>query len=567
LEILRLAFLLFAALIAVRLAVLQIADHATYAALAEGQHGLFRQLYPERGRVLLRDMKDGSVVPLALNQTLSFVYAEPRRVQEPEAAAAALAELLGYDETRHADLLRRLSLPDDPYEPIERHVSSETAERIAALNFAGIRLTDERARLYPDPSLGGHLSGFLGYAADGSLAGKYGVEGYFEKTLAGTPGSLTSQRDVSGRLIAVGERSVNPAVDGADVLLTVDRTIQFFACDALRRAVERHRADGGSVIILEPDTGRVLAMCGAPDFDPNAYRQVSDIAVFNNPVIFNAYEPGSIFKPVTMAAGIDAGAITPNTTYEDFGEVRVDDWTIRNSSPGARGRQTMIQALEESLNTGMVFAMRAMGKDTFADYVKRFGFGEKTGIELETESAGDIRPLDRRGEIFAATTSYGQGMTATPLQMAAAYVALANGGVLKRPYIVEEIRRSDGTVEKTRPMDVRRVIETKTANLVGAMLVSVIEHGHGGQAGVPGYYIAGKTGTAQVPQASGGYDPNKTIGSFAGFGPVEQPRFVMVTRIDHPKDVKWAESTAAPLFGEIAAFLVQYLEIPPTRPI
>lgn len=567
LEVFRLGVLFFASIIAVRLSVLQVFDHDAYAALAEGQHSLFRQLYPERGRILVRDFKDGAVVPLAMNQTLGFVYAEPRLVKDPFATAKEVGALLGYDAEKTEALRQKLDQPKDPYEPIERRVPAEAADKIRALALTGIRVSDEQARLYPEPSLGGHVVGFVGSAADGALTGKYGIEGNLDEILAGSSGTLRSEKDISGRLIAVGNRAVDPAVNGADVLLTIDRAIQYTACAALDRAVAKHQADGGSVVILNPDTGAILAMCGNPDFDPNHYRSVEDVSVFNNPAIFATYEPGSIFKPVTIAAGIDVGAIGPNTGFEDKGEVKVDDRTIRNSDLKVRGWQTMTQALDESLNTGMVFAMRAMGKSVFTDYVKRFGFGEKTGVTLDTEQGGDIRPLDRKGEIFAATTSFGQGMTATPLQMAAAFVPLANGGMLKKPYIVEEIRSADGRVDKTVPTDIRRVIESKTARLVGAMLVSVVENGHGKQAAVPGYYIAGKTGTAQVPKPTGGYDLEKTIGSFAGFGPVEQPRFVMVVRIDNPKGIKWAESTAAPLFGEIAAFLVKYLEIPPTRPL
>jgi len=205
--------------------------------------------------------------------------------------------------------------------------------------------------------------------------------------------------------------------------------------------------------------------------------------------------------------------------------------------------------------------------DAFVDYVKRFGFGKSTGIELDTESAGTIASLDIGAEIYAATASFGQGITVTPLQIAMAYGALANGGVLKKPQIVDEVRYADGTIEERPTQDIAQVISPATSRTIGAMMVSVIEHGHGAHAGVPGYYIAGKTGTAQVASSGGGYDQDYTIGSFAGFGPVEDPKFAMIVRIDNPKDVFWAESTAAPLFGEIAEFLLDYFEIPPVRSV
>lgn len=567
-ELFRVGMAFFALFVLFRLGALQIFDHDAYAALASGQHTLFRQLYPARGQILVHDLADDALVPIAMNQSLSFVYADPRAVKDAKGEAAQVAALLKLDQAAADDLAKRLGNAHDSYEPIQRHVPPETADALTALKLPGILQAAEDARLYPESGLGGHLVGFVGSNAKGALSGHYGVEGYFNKELAGAPGSIRSEKDISGRLIAIGDSSVAPAVDGSDVVLTVDRAIQYEACTALRKAVNEHQAAGGSVIILEPSTGRVLAMCGAPDFDPNAYGSTKDISAFNNPAIFNAYEPGSIFKSITLAAALDAGAILPTTTYQDTGSVQIDKFTIKNAEGGTQGLHTMTQALEQSLNLGMIFAMRKMGPRVFADYVKRFGFGQRTGIELDTESTGDVSSLDNKGEIFAATGSFGQGITVTPLQMAAAYAAIANGGILKKPYVVDEIRHADGTVEKRQPADVRRVIDERTSRLLGAMLVSVVDNGLGKRAGVPGYYLAGKTGTAQVASNNGtGYDPTKTIGSFAGFGPVENPRFAMIVRIDEPKGVNWAESTAAPLFGEIASFLLKYLDVPPTRPI
>ena len=561
---------LFAIGIAGRLFLLQVVDHDVYQALASGQHEIFQELFPERGDILVHDMKDGKLVPVATNQLLAFVFADPRHVKDPVATAEKLGEVFGYDDEQVLKLAGRLGNAEDPYEPIERRVNDETLARVVDLDLAGISYVRETTRFYPEAEMSGHVIGFLGSNEDGTLAGKYGIEGFFNTELSGTPGFLRSEQDISGRLIAIGDRSFEPAIDGADIVLTLDRTIQYVACSALHAAVEKHGADSGSVVILEPSTGRVLAMCGAPDFDPNDYRNVSSIDVFNNPAIFDAYEPGSIFKPVTIAAALDTAAITPSTTFEDTGSLMIDDWPkpIMNAEGKVYGVISMTTALEESVNTGMIFAMRKMGQDAFADYVKSFGFGEGTGIELETEAEGDVSSLDLGPEIYAATASFGQGITVTPLQMAAAYAAIANGGMLKSPYVVDEVIRSDGTSDVREPVDVRRVIESKTARLLGAMLVSVVENGHGKQAGVPGYYIAGKTGTAQVASSNGtGYDENMTIGSFAGFGPVEDPKFAMVVRLDNPKDVKWAESTAAPLFGEIAKFLLQYFEVPPNRPM
>jgi cell division protein FtsI/penicillin-binding protein 2 len=562
--------LVFAGIIMGKLFILQVLDHSAYQALASGQHEIFKELFPERGDILIHDLKDETVIPLATNQQLAFVYADPRNIEDPDATAEALADLFGFSDEKTDALEERLKVKTDPYEPIQRNVLDAQLDRLVALELPGIHYVREAARLYPEPGLGGHVVGFVGSAEDGTLSGKYGIEGYFNEELTGMPGFLRSERDIAGRLIAIGEHSIEPAVDGSDILLTLDRTIQYVACSKLHEAVAKHAADGGSVVVMEPSTGRVLAMCGAPDFDPANFRDVASIDVFNNPAIFKSYEPGSIFKSVTMAAAMDKEAVSPTTMFEDTGSVMVDGWPkpITNAEGKSYGLINMTQVLEDSVNTGMIFSMRAMGMESFTQYVKDFGFGERTGIELETESPGDVSSLDFGQEVYAATASFGQGITTTVLQMASAYAALANGGILMQPMIVDEIRRDDGTVEVRKPKEIRRVLETKTARLIGAMLVSVVEYGHGKRAGVPGYYIGGKTGTAQIARTDGlGYQLDATIGSFAGFGPVNNPKFAMVVRIDHPRDVQWAESTAAPLFGEIAKFLLQYFEVPPERPI
>lgn len=568
LELFRYGVVLLAAVIALKLVFLQVFQHDFYEALASGQHELFQELTPSRGTIYLHDFKDETLVPVAVNRQLAFVWADPREIDEADDTAQALGEIFGYDDERIQALEDRLDQPTDPYEPIERKLDDKTLEKILALELPGIRYTRQPSRLYPEPEMSGHVLGFVGTNEDGSLSGKYGIEGYFDELLTGTQGHLLSERDIAGRLIAVAEREYEPAVDGADIVLTLDRTIQYTVCSRLKEAVSKHGADGGSVIIVAPSTGKILAMCGVPDFDPNVYGRVESINVFNNPAIFNAYEPGSIFKPLTMAAAIDAGAVTPKTTFTDTGSALVDGWPkpIGNAQGKVYGTVDMTKVLEESINTGMIFSMRQAGMETFVEYVRAFGFGQATGIELETEVPGTIASLDIGAEIYAATASFGQGITVTPLQIAMAYAAIANGGVLKAPLVVDEIRYADGTVQKRTPRDVAQVIDPKTARTLSAMLVSVIEHGHGKRAGVPGYYIAGKTGTAQVAKTDSiGYEEDNTIGSFAGFGPVEDPKFAMVVRIDNPKDVVWAESTAAPLFGEIAQFLLQYFEVPPVR--
>lgn len=563
-RIFRIGFLVFAILLLAQLFRVQVMDHRFYEALASGQHDIYRDLFPARGEILVRD-RDGTLYPVAANQELTHVWADVREVDDPTHAANVLAGILELDEL---ELKAKLLREDDPYEPIAHLVSDDIVEQLIREDLAGIEFRPEESRIYSEGSFGGHVLGFLGSSESGELAGRYGLEGYYNEVLRGAEGFLVGERDPAGRLIAVAGRAIEPAKDGANLILTIDRRLQFFVCDNLKQAVERHGADGGSVVIIDPKTGAVRAMCGAPDFDPNIYREVEDIFVFNNPALFAAYEPGSVFKAITMAAALDTDAVGPQTTYVDTGEERIGPYTIRNSDNKAYGTQTMTQVLEQSLNTGAIFAMRETGQKVFREYVERFGFGEETDIDLDTEAVGDVSSLKKRGDIYSTTASFGQGITVTPIQLAVAFGALANEGKLMRPYVVERVLYSDDSEEVTTPELRRQVIGTRTATLIGAMLASVVERGHGNRAGVDGYYIAGKTGTAQVPRKDGpGYEPGATIGTFAGFGPVEDPVFAMVVRIDNPRDVQFAESSAAPLFGEIAQFLLQYDGVQPSRPI
>ncbi len=560
----RAVILLFLCAIAARLFVLQVLTHDFYAALASDQHSIFERLFPARGAIYLSDPKseDGRF-PAAVNKSLSLVYSDNRAVDDPAATARQLAPLLEMEES---ELLGRLADRTDPYEPLKRKVPENVADRVRALELPGIGFAREQYRFYPDNSASGQVVGFVGSRENGEKVGRYGIEGRWNQELTGEQGYLAAEKDPVGRWIGSAERNFRPAVDGAELTLTIDRNIQYVVCEKLKAAVARHGASGGTVVIMDPRTGAVIAMCSAPDFDPNDFSAAVDMGVYNNPAIFYSYEPGSIFKPVTMAAALDAGKVLPNTVYHDEGQMVIGPFTIRNSDGKANGWQTMTQVLEKSLNTGAIFAARQLGNEDFLKYVENFGFGRPTGIELDSETGGNISSLRKSGDIWSATGSFGQGISVTPLQVVAAYGALANGGKLMRPYVVAEVRRGGGEAVRTEPTVVRQVITKRASTLIGGMLVNVVESGHGARAGVPGYYVAGKTGTAQIARGDGqGYEPDAFIGSFVGYAPVDDPAFVMLTKIDRPQDVKFAESSAAPLFGDIAGFLLQYMRIPPDR--
>ncbi|MBU1870509.1 MAG: penicillin-binding protein 2 [Patescibacteria group bacterium] len=503
------------------------------------------------------------------------------------------------------DYLAILNKANDPYEPLEQKVDIEVLKKLYVglagfekkifntqdleiknnkifftvidkdnkqqkkeLVISGIGFVMKPYRFYPENNIGANLLGFV-RDINNEQRGSYGLEGFFDQDLYGKSGSLKAERDATGKIVIINDKEYNSPHDGSDIILTINRSIQFVVCEKLNQAILKHGADSGSVIIVNPKTGEILAMCSNPDFDPNNYQAVKNIRDYNNQAIFSQFEPGSIFKVITMAMGLDQKKIIPQTTYNDTGNVKIANYKIENSDHLAHGIVNMTEVLEQSLNTGAIFVMRQIKPDIFGKYIKDFGFGEKTGIELEGENKGDIKNLFQEKlnkELYAATASFGQGIAVTPLQITMAFAVLANNGILMKPYIVKEIIKPDGVKIITKPQQIRQVISEKAAMILGGMMVNVVENGHGEKAGVKGYYIAGKTGTAQVPKKDGrGYQEGSHIGSFAGFAPADNPQFVMLVKIDNPRDVEWAESSAAPLFGEIAEFILNYWQVPKER--
>jgi len=443
-------------------------------------------------------------------------------------------------------------------------------EESKELILPGFSYSSAPYRFYPENSIGSHLIGYASYEDD-EQHGHYGLEGFFDNELFGKYGKVTAERGAGGLMI-VNNRQYDKKEDGSSLVLTIDRSAQFTACRLLNESVAKHGASGGSVIVVDPKTGAILVMCSAPDFDPNNYQLVPDIKVFNNPVVFDQYEPGSVFKAITMAAALDKEKVTPDTTYQDNGQIMIKGWPkpIKNSdfsSFGAHGTTSMVKVLELSLNTGAIFAMQQVGYKDFADYVKRFGFGEETGIELEGESSGNIKSITGlfTKDIAAATASFGQGITVTPLQMIMSYAAIANGGKLMKPYVVKEVVDPQGKRFSTTPSLRRQVISERTAAILSGMLVNVVENGHSKKAQIPGYYIAGKTGTAQVASVSGGYS-NRYNHTFVGFAPANNASFVILTKINNP-GAMYAETTAVPLAHDIIKFLLNHWQIKQDRPL
>lgn len=556
--------------IAARLFALMVLEHDFYAGLAEGSHEISAELVPTRGSVFVQDSRTGEEFPVAINRDVFVAYADTREISDDKTAemvAEKLSAVFQYDDEKKFALFLRLNQRTDPYEPIEQRVEERVRDDIRALALPGIGFVRRSDRFYPEGALAAQTIGFVGKNEAGDAVGRYGVEGYWDPVLRGSGGFLEGFRSATGGWIPLAERTFHKAEDGANIVLTLDRSLQYYACERLRKGMEEYEAESAALILMDPATGAIRAMCSLPDFDLNAYGRVADASAYNNMAIFTPYEPGSIFKPIPMSAAINEEAVSPDTAFTDTGERGfLCDKPIKNAGERKYGAVTMTGVLQNSINTGMVFVAEKLGKKKFREYVEAFGFGVREGLELDTESAGTAESLsknsDEKLDCYAATAAFGQGLTATPLQMAAAFAAIANGGQLMKPYIVEEIRHSAGKVERTRPKTIRQVLSGRAASLTASMLVQVVDHGYGGRAKVAGYYVGGKTGTAQIP-GPGGYTED-TNHSFVGFAPLENPKFVMIVKYEKPKRT-YAEVTAAPVFADIAAFALRYYEVPPTR--
>lgn len=577
-------FLLIMLIIA-RLFYLQIIQSEKYKTLAAQQHKMIRVIEPERGEIFaLTDKKETTqLYPLAVNKISYEVYADPSKVTRPQNLADILVEILEVDKT---EVLAQLEKADDQYEVIKKNVDQTVIDALTIKLdellkdtnkdkakkdrqvTTGVLWNKEILRFYPDKEVGAHILGFLGYAEDGvTRVGKYGLEGFWQKDLVGLGTQTVGERDMSGRALPFSELAAL-VENGADLVLTIDRTVQYQACKALEKSVARHGAKSGSVIVMETTTGAIRAMCGYPSFDPSKYNEVTSGDVYNNLAVYDAYEPGSVMKAISMAIAVDTGHVTADTVYEDKGEVKfAGGFTVRNSDLKAHGVIDMTEVLVQSLNTGVIFATKDIKNKIYEDYMQKFGFGQTIGLQISQEAEGDISALSKKGDIYKATSSYGQGVTVTPIQLLNAFNVLANSGNLVKPYLVSEVRKNNGQVDKFGPEILHQVVSKSTAATLSAMLTQVVETGHSKYAAVKGYYVAGKTGTAQVVNRDTGkyYDASKVIHSFTGFAPVENPKFTILTKLDFPTSAPYAESTAAPLFAEIAKFLLEYYQIPPTR--
>ena len=551
--------------------------HEEITQLVKGQYNNPDSLLVGRGNIYFSDYSATPSSPLgtgekkiaATNKSFSYLYSNNSRVNSAS-AAAKLSLILGREEFELKSLLDQ---KEKSYLVIARNLTVEQSDKIKALKEAGLTVASEVVRFYSNKTLASHVLGFVGF--DGNRrVGQYGVEFSYDNILNGDRrtqellGNRTYSKLISGlRFWSKNKKEPLPETEtqeGDDLVLTIDFNIQSMAEIKLDALIKKWSAAGGSIIVQDPLTGAILAMVSSPSFDPNNYANYK-LSHFINPSVQEVFEPGSSFKTITMAGALDSGAVRPDTTYNDTGEVKEGRYTIRNFNEKANGIQTMRQVLEHSLNTGAIFAQGRTGDDKFLNYVVGFGFGQKSGVDLGGEVSGNIANLYSGRKINFLTASFGQGIAVTPLQLINAYSAVANNGKLMKPYIVKEIIKSDGSVIKTEPIVLVAPISDKTSAQLKSMLVDVVDRGFD-RARIKGYDVAGKTGTAQIPDPSGGYlDNNRFVHDFVGFAPAYSPRFVVLIKMDKPQGIKFAADSLSPVFGEIARYLIRYFNIPPTR--
>jgi len=490
-----------------------------------------------RGSIFLTD-KDNVPYAVALNKEFPLVYAVPVKVKDPASLAKKLVPILELDEQF---LFQKLSKPNDPYEILKKKVSDETVNAIKALEEPALGIDDETLRYYPEGLYLSQVIGFLGFNKDGQT-GQYGLEEYYDKDLSGL-------------------------ISSADLVLTIDSAIQAQAGTLLAAAVKKWQANNGSIVVMNPKSGDIIAMASFPDFDANNYSAVLDKSIFVNPVTLKRYEPGSVFKPITMAIGIETGAVTPETEYYNTGSVQINNRIISNSIPDEiLSWQTMTTVLEQSLNTGAVFVEQKVPKDIFLKYLKDFGINSKTGIDV-SEVPGDLSGLSSMRDVNFATASFGQGVALTPIELLRALSTIANGGKLVRPHLVAKIVSRIGETYETKNDLPAQIISSETSAKLINMLVNVVENGSGRRAQIKGYTVAGKTGTAQVPDLKNGGYLDEYIHTFVGFAPAYDPKFIALIKLDDPKGVRFAESTTVPVFHDLAQFIFSYLAIPPDKPV
>ena len=542
--------LAFSAL-AARLVILQIVNAPAYAQLAEDQRQREVTFAARRGAIFDRDGE-----PLAISVDLQTIYTDPALVEDPAAAAERLAPVLGQSVANVEEKL--IGSPSwSRFEYLARQAQPALAAKVRRLNIPGIFIRPEAKRVYPNGELASHVLGIVNIDGDG-LAG---VEVRYDDILRGRPGRMVLEQDPAGRALPQAEFTFERPTPGRSLFLTIDKDLQYFTELTLDEAVRDYGADGGVAIVMRPRSGEILALANLPDFDPNRAGDYSDDALRNR-ALTDVYEPGSAYKIVTASAALNEGVVTPRTRFVVPDEMAYSDRVFHDSHSHPTEVMRVDEIITDSSNVGTIKIGLKLGGERLDEYVRRFGFGARTGLDFPGESPGIVLPRSAWSGSTIATIPIGQGIAVTALQMAAAFSTIANDGVWIEPKLLYATMATDGEVESSSSPADERVVSSRTAQKMKKILRNVVHEGTGAQAQIPGYSVAGKTGTAQKPLPTGGYG-NSYTASFAGFAPTTRPELVAIVVLDEPSPI-WGGWTAAPTFKTIMEFALRHLGVAPT---
>ncbi|MBI4692203.1 MAG: penicillin-binding protein 2 [Candidatus Terrybacteria bacterium] len=553
---------LFGAVLTTRLFFIQVVKGNYYEDLANQQYVAPAGEYFDRGSIYFKE-KNGQIFSAAVIKKGFQLAVNPKILENSEDAYQKLSEIIVLDKN---DFFQRVKKKDDPYEIVARRLDNETAKKISDLKIKGVNVFLENWRHYPADNLASHILGFVGYKKD-FLLGRYGLEQYYENILS--RGEENNFINSFAEIFTDIKKSIINNPEKGDIVLTIEPTVQSLLEKTLEKTMEKYKSQLAGGIIIEPKTGKILAMAVKPDFNPNFYNEVKDLSIFINPLVENVFEMGSIMKPLTLAAGLDQEKITPQTTYENKGYVTINGKRIENYDIDKYlGKRTMQEVLNYSLNSGVIFAMQQMGKEKFQEYLINYGFTEKTNIDLSQETTGMLsNVIDSPREIEYATASFGQGIAVTPIAMTTALSSLANGGVLMKPYVVEEIKIKEGKDIKIEPQVKKQVLKKESAEEISQMLVEVFDKAlMDGIYKIEHYSVAAKTGTAQViKEGEKGYEEGEYIHTFFGYAPAFDAKFLTFLLLVKPQGVRYASHSLSEPFVNIVKFLLNYYKVAPDR--
>lgn len=547
--------------IVARLYFVQIVHGKYFISLAERQYVNQNTILYNRGDIYFQSEK-GEKIPAAISRSGFTVAINPSIIKDPENIYESLNKVFPLDKD---EFITKASKKGGVYEEVVKYLNTEVGNKVKDLNIYGINISSDKQRYYPGGRLAAQSIGFVAYNED-ELAGRYGLERYYEDVLKRDPSK--SYNNFFAEFFSNVKQSLSDeAVEEGNIVTTIEPSAQLFLETELKNVRDKWGSDGAGGVIMDPMTGEIIALAWNPSFDLNNFKE-SGVDFFGNPIVEGVYEMGSIVKPLTMAAGIDVGAVTAKSTYYDAGYLVLNNKRISNYDGRGRGTVSMQEVLNQSLNTGAAYVALKMGNEKFSEYMKSFGVGTETGIDLPSEAHGLTDNLDSPREIEIATAAYGQGVAFTPIATTRALSSLANGGTLVTPHLVKKIEYESGISKKTSFASGKRVIKKETSDEVTRMLVDVVDKAlRDGTAKIPGYSVAAKTGTAQMTEEGRpGYVEGKYLHSFFGYFPAYKARFIVFLFHLHPKNVRYASETLTDPFLNITKFLINYYQIPPDRP-